>query len=404
MSHERFIDILRSISLFSGFTESEYAELIPLLREKRFSKGSVIIEKGETGNSMYVIKSGEVTLWGDKNINLGNLTAGSFFGELSLIDRMPRSATVECFDDSVVYELSKSAFDPLIARNVSISNKFYSNCLHAIFKRFRDVVVNFTLSQTNLLEKTAALDEISRDLQHAAKMQRLFIGADFLDSSHVLPGNIKQSYLYKPCIEVGGDFINVRRINDRLVSFLIADVSGHGVGAAMVTGILKSAFSIYSESYGDKPALLIKTLNRHLFSMVNSYFATCFYAVIDVENRLITMAKAGHPYPLYYRASKGGFEEIDVKGVALGIVDDAEYGEFVLNYESGDRMLFYTDGVIEQTNADKLMYGESGFADSFIANIDKKSDVFLSSILDDLSRYCSFSSYADDITLLMCEL
>jgi len=403
MRKTSLFEILESISLFANFSRDEIAELIPLLVERKFPKGSRVINRGETGDSMFVIKDGEVTIWSDNNTNLGNLPAGSFFGELALIDRLPRSATVECVEESVVYELSKNAFDPLIAANISISNKFYSNCLHETFKRFRNIVTNFTFSQSNLREKTAALDEISKDLQHAARMQRLFIGTDFLDSSESLPGGIRRSYLYKPCIEVGGDFINVRKINDSLVSFLIADVSGHGVSAAMITGVLKSAFTIYSESFSDKPALLIKTLNRHLSLMVNSYFATCFYAVVDVKNKLITMAKAGHPYPLFWRKNKGTFEKIDVKGVALGIVDDAEYGEFVIDYSPGDKLLFFTDGIIEQTNAERKMYGENLLSQSFINHMDKTSHDILENLFADMSEYSENKPIDDDITLLMCE-
>ena len=94
------VRILKSIILFRNLTNNECGKLVPLLKEIGCAAGDVVIEQGETGNAMYVIKQGEVEVWRhdehDGRVSLGSLPEGSFFGELSLFDNLPRSASVQC--------------------------------------------------------------------------------------------------------------------------------------------------------------------------------------------------------------------------------------------------------------------------------------------------------------------
>ena len=135
-------EILKDIPVFQGFTPEEIDKMIPYLEFISFPPGVKIIKQGTLGNSMFIIKSGAVKvsrIEDDAEIFIKNLYAGSYFGELSLIDKLPRSADILSLEEVEIFRLKRDDFNILIAEDVNIANKFYKNCLLETFSRFRNV-------------------------------------------------------------------------------------------------------------------------------------------------------------------------------------------------------------------------------------------------------------------------
>ena len=400
------VRILKSIILFRNLTNNECGKLVPLLKEIGCAAGDVVIEQGETGNAMYVIKQGEVEVWRhdehDGRVSLGSLPEGSFFGELSLFDNLPRSASVQCAAPVQLYRLDRSDFEQLLKQDIFIANKVYSNCLTETFKRFRNIVSNFTFSQYNLREKTEALEEIGRDLEHARRMQRYFIDTEFLDRPDALPTGITQRYIYRPCIEIGGDFINVQVIDGRYIAIIIADVAGHGISAAMATGVIKSGLSLFSAECATAPARMLDRLNQHFFELMDGHFATCAYALVDTVERTITVSRAGHPYPAFWIQSERRSVEAEMRGVALGIVREYSFSEQTFGYAPGDKLFLYTDGIIEQTGLSGTMYGAERLFSTFALAVAENRPV-LDALFGDLFMWSGRSTFTDDITMFLLE-
>lgn len=294
------IDILGNIPIFQGLDQADYTEIIPLLRQEVYPPGTHIIKEGTHGDSMCVIIRGAVkvtkTDQASEEILLETLYAGSYFGEFSLVDNMPRSANVVTVEETELFRLAKRDFDALLARNSAISGAFYKNCLEVTFSRFRSIIANFAFSQHTLRQKSTRLDELNRDLSLAEKIQSYFINRELLDiQDPFLPG-VRHSYLYRPCIEIGGDFLNVTVLRRGLAAIIIADIMGHGITSALGTGVLKSAYSLSMEKLGEKPTRLMKFLNGHFLGAIPQLYATCYYALVDMKKKT-HQAGQGRPSP-----------------------------------------------------------------------------------------------------------
>ncbi len=386
-------------------TEEELEEVIPLARPLHFEAGAVIIREGAEGSSMYILVEGRVKITktenGNSEVNIATLETGSYFGELSLLDDMPRSANVIAIEDCKMLHLRKKDFDELIQNNLSISNKFYKNCLTETFSRFRKQTSNFTFSQHVLKETSQTLQEINRDLSLAKKIQSCFIDSVTLNSQTV--PSIQHSYIYQPCQEIGGDFLNLVPHGDN-IAVAIADVVGHGITAAMATGVIKSALSIFSAESANNPGEMMNRLNRHYINIMSKFYATCYYAYVDTSSKMIRFAKGGHHHPLFWKESKGEFLDIETRGIGLGIMHNAEYETTEYQLDPGDRILFYTDGILEQHNSEGDMFSldrlRSLLRNTILEDIPNK----LGYIKGNFDSFCSDCTIEDDITLLLLEI
>ena len=399
-------DILEAIPIFQGLTRHHLKMIVPLLQELSFPPDTVVIKEGTSGRSMYIIISGtvKVTKGGDdgEDILIVALYGGSYFGELSLIDNMPRSASITTIEETKIFKLKKESFDSLLARENEIANIFYKNCLTETFSRFRNNLSNFTFSQHILQAKTSILNEINKDLSLAKKVQNYFLNTKSLDSEETT-GWMRHSYVYHPCSEIGGDFINIAHIDDNFQSIIIADVMGHGITAALATGVLKSAFTIAVADMGRKPVELLHFLNGHILNVVSELYATCYYALIDRKKKQIVFAKAGHHHPLFWKARQKTYALIDCTGNGLGLMKDAKFSQTVLPFEEGDKLLFFTDGIIEQTDSRREMYSETRLRSVFSDLILRGEKNILNAVFADLKIFTGDIAYEDDITMLLLE-
>lgn len=401
------INILINIPIFQELKRKDLEKIVPLLKPITYPSNTRIIKEGAKGTSMYVIKKGtvKITRTGSdgEDIFIGNQYAGSYFGEFSLIDNLPRSAHVTSIEETEIFQLNKDDFDKLLSENEMIAKTFYKNCLTETFSRFRDTVSNFTFSQHNLKEKSAELDEINKDLSLAKKLQGYFINTDYLEKEQISEYDIKHSYIYHPCIAIGGDFLNVVNPDDEHISIIIADVQGHGIAAALATGALKSAFSIKIKEMNEKPIELMKFLNKHFIEVISQLFATCYYASINPKKKKIVMTKAGHHHPLFWKKSVNDFIPIQCMGTGLGIIAEPKFGQVELDYEAGDKILFFTDGIIEQMNNKKEMYSKARLENKVRELIKGEESEILNKLLLDLKEFAKGTQFDDDITLLLFE-
>ena len=401
------VKVLRKVPLFHDFKKEDIDKLVPLFKEEAYPADAYIITEGAVGDSMYIIVSGGVKIL--KKVNeeeemvINHLFGETYFGELALIDNLPRSASVVAIEPTRILRLKKSILDKLLEDNIDIAKSFYKNCLKDTFSRYRTITTEFTSSKHDLIEKSTTLDEISKDLSSAKKLQDFFINKRTLDHKALKIKGLKQSFIYDPCQEIGGDFLNLVEVGHRKYGAVIADVMGHGITAALATGAFKSAFSLMVKDAAENPSLLLASLNNHFFKDISSLFASCLFAFIDLEKKEITIARAGHYYPLFYRKSINDLEEINLKGPALGIKKHADYDQRIFRISRGDKLLFFTDGIIEQRNAQGIMYSENRLRSSFLALAQENAEHILKKIETELLKFTADYKKDDDITLLLLE-
>src|SRR5215469_8712407 len=149
-----------------------------------------------------------------------------------------------------------------------------------------------------------------------------------------------------PMSEVAGDFYDFLVVDDHRVGLLIADVSGHGVPAALVASMVKVAIAAQAEHAHD-PAKVMAGLNSVLSGKLQGQFVTAAYLFLDLETRKASYSAAGHPPLLHYRAAERSIHDVVENGLILGVMPFASYQSRELTLGPGDRFLLYTDGVIE---------------------------------------------------------
>jgi len=207
---------------------------------------------------------------------------------------------------------------------------------------------------------------------------------------------------YLPMTSVAGDFYDFIVVDEKHLGILVADVSGHGLPAALIASMLKSALSAQSPHACD-PARVLEGLNRSLCGKFKHHFATAAYAFVDMEKNSMRYAAAGHPPLLLWRVSTGSASEVLENGLPLGLLPETTYSVVDVPVESGDKALLYTDGIPETTSPSEQEFGVDLFKGFLESNHDLKADCFADSLFDELSSWSETpkgEGQQDDITLL----
>ena len=243
--------------------------------------------------------------------------------------------------------------------------------------------------------------KIKQSLELARQIQQHFLPAEIpvLD-------NFQVAGVCRYCDETGGDYydiIDLRSITPGRIGLVLGDVSGHGIPAAM---LMISAGSILRNNvsyHGDNLSAAISELNSHL--VINSEpgkFMTLFYGFLNDEKKTLSWSSAGHDPAIWYNAESTEFSELKNTGMALGIMDDTEFGQDgPINLQPGDIVLIGTDGIWEAQNAAGDMYGKKRLCDLIIMHKDETAQQIASSVVKSVLEFCSDAAPTDDITLLV---
>jgi sigma-B regulation protein RsbU (phosphoserine phosphatase) len=210
---------------------------------------------------------------------------------------------------------------------------------------------------------------------------------------------------YVPMAAVAGDFYDFIVVDERRVGIIVADVTGHGVPAALIASMLKSALAAQSAHAAD-PAKVLSGLNHALCGKFEEHFVTAGYLFVDAEKQILRYAAAGHP-PLVFGSIDGGkepaFREIESNGLLLGISEGVTYFAVEIPFRPGDRCILYTDGVVEAKNGAQKEFGSSRLLRFFETQSNLAASSALAAFLTELARWserAANETQEDDITLI----
>jgi sigma-B regulation protein RsbU (phosphoserine phosphatase) len=203
-----------------------------------------------------------------------------------------------------------------------------------------------------------------------------------------------------PAKEVGGDFYDFFMIDDDHMGFVMADVSGKGVPAALLMMVSRVLIKSTMQN-GMGPAETLKSVNNQLCEGNDAdFFVTVWLAVLEISTGKGVAANAGHEHPALRRAD-GSYDLIVYKhSMPVGVMRDLPFREHEFQLNPGDSFFVYTDGVVEATDADKKLYGSDRMLQALNRNPDAQPEQMLANISQDIDRFVDGAEQFDDITML----
>jgi len=288
-----------------------------------------------------------------------NIKRGEFLGVLYLDSRRPAAFS----------KLDRQILDALAADAASI------------------------LDNARLVERERERQRMEEQLNIARGIQQALLPRDFREYPHLSVSGINN-----PCLSVGGDYFDVFPLSDNRTAFLIADVSGKGLGAALLTTMLQGALS--GMTLGTDPARVFNHINRFLCDHAEvGRYATMFFGILDDQGHL-EFINAGHPSPFLIR--RGVAEEAFTEGsYPVGLVPEAEYTVTCLKLEPGDTVVLFSDGITEAMDPEDQLYGVARLREVLSGHTDTPLEEIQKSVLESVENFARGAHQGDDVTLLL---
>jgi serine phosphatase RsbU (regulator of sigma subunit) len=302
-------------------------------------------------------------------IGLPLLTDLIFFGNFELVSKLPAAVTAGlCFIISYSTETKRQ-------------KKFYRQ-YDSYYKRHSDSV------------------RMKKELDYAREIQ-----LSMLPESIKAIGDLHIAATSIPASEVGGDYYDYFTISDTQTGIFICDVSGHGVASALLLSGLRSCMHLILEDTSN-PKEIFSKLNRMIRKTQNrKMFVTAVFAVIDSANNKCIMFNAGHLPPYKISGDSNELFKIKRHGITLGATDNFvnsnEDNLVTFEFKKGDRLLLYTDGIIEAMNDRKDEYGFERLEKYLYANAESSPSDLLDGLVKDVNLFAGDSEKIDDISILV---
>lgn len=237
------------------------------------------------------------------------------------------------------------------------------------------------------------------ELEMAGRLQKSLLPDTFENIN-----GVTFSCKYFPSIHIGGDLYDVVDVGNGQSGFMIADVSGHGVAAALISCMFKMSFHALASTVAS-PKILMHLLNKELRPILNEDYITSFYVLVDRYSKSISYSNAGHPTPLLFKGSTGEILELDTDGFFLGSFDDGGYEEKTeCNIEKGDALLLYTDCILETENESGVQYGKERLKECFMRALKtSRGQQVIEEIETEVRNFNAKEALDDDFTVMLIE-
>jgi len=314
-----------------------------------------------------------------------------------------RAVSESCAGDFA--RLSASLIVPLVYQNRVIgslnlgekkSGKAYNrediDLLRTIASQGSVAIENARLFQENL-EKQRMEEElnIARDLQ----MSMLPASCPQIEGFEI-------AALSTPAREVGGDFYDFIEMGKDRLGLVVGDVTGKSVSGALVMAASRSVFRMLSEEKLTVGDIMIRANRRTKKDIKKGMFVALLYAVLNSKDRVLSFCSAGQTHPMYFSSETGRAELLETKGdkFPLGILDEADYQETQIALKPGDKVIFYTDGIVEAMNERGEILGFDRVLEIVQKEKASSADVLLHKILEQVKEFAGSAIQHDDMTVI----
>ncbi len=272
-------------------------------------------------------------------------------------------------------------------------------------------IANKSLRES-LKEKIREIDEILRhrdelfdlnnifqqELSFAKRMQNKFLPADEININ-----GVKVLAKYKPALEIGGDFFDVIPLGKNKTAIVLADLTGHGIQAALCTALIKFAFSSFKDSNTSAEDIIVGMNDVLYKGLPNDIFAATLVAVFNTKKRECELVNGGIPHPIILRRNKKAIEKVFADGLILGMVKNEVFqpgDKQTIILDGGDSLIFFTDGVTEIKNVNNKILGEEFLIDIVSQNLQFPITKIIETVMEKIQKLKTGKNKLDDITIL----
>ena len=281
---------------------------------------------------------------------------------------------------------------------ICANSKNYTNDdLNILSILAKQVSVGMQLYEYNIEEVKHKV--LAKELNILNKQQKLI-----MDKSKMECNDQKELYFYhKPARVVGGDFYYAMKVDEENIVYIVADVMGHGMVSNYVVAMIKGAFKVLCHQYKTAGEIMTN-LNNMLYDEFDKMgvFTTCLVSVLNTNKNIISISNAGHYSPIMIRKDGSLVEDLKcIKGIPLGIMEDAEYVSNTHDINEYPMVCMYTDGVLEIKNKEKEEYGICRLEKFLQNNFNFSQQEIVENLKIDLKEFASKDDYDDDILVVM---
>jgi hypothetical protein len=211
-----------------------------------------------------------------------------------------------------------------------------------------------------------------------------------------------------PAKEVGGDYFDFVTLGPKKLGIAIGDVSGKGVPAAIYMTLTKGILQSHADDT-ISPRLVLNKVNKLLYRNIEkNSFVSMFYAVLDINDKTLTFARAGHNPGIMINQKDGSNEELNTSGIALGLEEGTVFNQMLheqtINLASGDTLVFYTDGFTEAMNSVQEEYGEERFVKLISANRSMSAQELIDIMVKSVKEFSEDAPQHDDMTVVVIKI
>ena len=203
--------------------------------------------------------------------------------------------------------------------------------------------------------------------------------------------------------EVGGDFYDFIDMGEDKAGMVIGDVTGKSVSGALVMSASRSVFRMLSEENLGVGEIMIRANRRTKKDIKSGMFVALLYAVLDAKDRTLSLCSAGQTQPIHWSSETGESTLVETKGdtFPLGILEDVGYQETRLQLAPGDKIVLYTDGIVEDMNDKKEIFGFERLLEIVQEASSMSADSLLKEILDRVNAFAGGAAQHDDLTVII---
>lgn len=373
----------------------------------------VVCHEGKLEHVFYIIQEGQVAIThrlpDGSEQKLGVQGAGSFFGEIALLENQPRSASVRTLVESRLLEITGEDFERVVRGSPEAALTVLRGLIKSLRETDRVTIAQLQENNLELAEAYADLkaaqarlveqERLERELEIAAEVQRSILPAEFPN----FPGFEFAAYA-RPAREVGGDYYDIFPLDDDHFGLVMADVSGKSVHAALYMAVTRALFLAKAAEYRSPRDAAFQIHDLLMTSSDSDLFVTVFYGIVNRVTREMRYVRAGHDLPIHFRPQTDQLSLLQAPGRFLGCLDGLVLDEAAFQLAPGDVLVCYSDGLTDAESSRGSCYGLERLKAVVAGAPDQPAQATAETIIADVEAFRSGAPQPDDLTLLVMKV